>query len=234
MGKSPMENSDGSRQIDIGILVGLVKELGVTLRPGPANKDAGKWDKICALYRMVLPKQGNFVTSSDLKRAYYSLKTTNNETNEDSGPPTKRPRVSQACFSKLQCSTEHWDMLFEDPSVIIPVPIDLNGSGANIFLCGEDGYKVALHEFIFRKYTNIIDIMGEAFDLDSLKDPFGNIVIILAGVDTCVLKALVEMLYTGQTVVHSNEVAEAVRGFLTSSIEFETKRNLFAIPSGIW
>ena len=156
MGKSPMENSDGSRQIDIGILVGLVKELGVTLRPGPANKDAGKWDKICALYRMVLPKQGNFVTSSDLKRAYYSLKTTN-ETIEDTGPPTKRPRVSQACFSKLQCSTEHWDMLFEDPSVIIPVPADLNGSGANIFLCGEDGYKVALHEFIFRKYTNIID-----------------------------------------------------------------------------
>ena len=135
MGKSPMENSDGSRQIDIGILFGLVKELGVTLRPGPANKDAGKWDKICALYRMVLPKQGNFVTSSDLKRAYYSLKTTK-ETNEDSGPPTKRPRVSQACFSKLQCSTEHWDMLFEDPSVIIPVPADLNGSGANIFLGG--------------------------------------------------------------------------------------------------
>ena len=115
-------------------------------------------------------------------------------------------------------------MLFEDPSVIIPVPADLNGSGANIFLCGEDGYKVALHEFIFRKYTDIIDIMGEAFDLDSLKDAFGNIVIILAGVDECVLKALVEMLYTGLTVVQSNEVAEAVRGFLASSIEFETKR----------
>ena len=63
----------GGEKIDIGTLVGLVKEHGVSLRPGPAYKDTVKWDKICASYKMISPKRGGLATPMDLKRAYYSL-----------------------------------------------------------------------------------------------------------------------------------------------------------------
>ena len=224
----------GEEKIDIGALVGLVKEQGVSLRPGPANKDTIKWDKICASYKMISPKRGGLATPMDLKRAYYSLETTK-ETKEDCGPTRKRPRVSQANLiqvSKLQCSTDHWDLVFED--LLTVHHCDFNSLGANIMLRSEDGYQVALHEYIFLKQTKILECLGSQSDIDSYKDAFGNVAIILAGVHKPVLKALVELLYVGKAVVDSNELAEEVQSFLADNIKLaaETVKPSIDITKG--
>ena len=77
-------------------------------------------------------------------------------------------------------------------------------NGANVVLCTEQGFRVSLHEVLVRRFTNLLD----AFDstgIEELRDPFGSLVIVLQDLDKETLQALVQLLYTGECFIKSEE-----------------------------
>ena len=92
-------------------------------------------------------------------------------------------------------------------------------SGANILVSSEDGFKVALHEPVAKRLTNLFDCIH---NVEDIRDPFGNIVIILAGVNCAELKAFSELLYAGQTWIEPPGIVDFdnIKHLLAESINF--------------
>ena len=77
-----------------------------------------------------------------------------------------------------------------------------------LFFSGENGLKRQIHEVMIRDFTKIISAHCASMDLESLKDPYGKLVIVMAGYDNQTIKGLAELLYTGETNVQSVAVKE--------------------------
>ena len=71
-----------------------------------------------------------------------------------------------------------------------------SSTGANVFLCSEEGSKIALHEVIAREFTNLFDLFDFRTE-KNLRDPFGNYVFIFQGLSKDILEGLRDFLYTG-------------------------------------
>ena len=96
-------------------------------------------------------------------------------------------------------------------------------SGANILVSSEDGFKVALHELVAKRLTNLFDCIH---NVEDIRDPFGNIVIILAGVNCAELKAFSELLYAGQTWIEPPGIVDFdnIKHLLAEGINFGTEQ----------
>jgi len=92
------------------------------------------------------------------------------------------------------------------------------GNGANIALCDDHGDKVHIHETIVRDYTKIFRGNLLSLDLDNLKDPYGKLVVVMAGYDNQTITGLAELLYTGQTNVTSETAKTELLGLLEDNL----------------
>ena len=86
----------------------------------------------------------------------------------------------------------------------------------------DDGQKVSLHEYMVRKFTRVFEkVKKSTTEMDGLRDPMGNLVFIISGVDFSVLKALSELLYTGTTTLDLQS-KEDLLDILSAEIEPES------------
>ena len=87
------------------------------------------------------------------------------------------------------------------------------------YSCARGG-KVALHEIVVRRFTNIFDKIKSS-KVEDLKDGDGNFVFILEGVDLLTLRGLSELLYTGAatllTEAHKKELFELLSSEVVDS-----------------
>jgi len=112
-----------------------------------------------------------------------------------------------------------WESVLQslEPSPSRDSALLANGSGANVVLCTEQGFKVSMHEVVVNRCTNILD----AFDssaIEELRDPFGRLLIVLQDVKQETLNALSQLLYTGECFIESDESHENLTDLLASSV----------------
>jgi len=96
-----------------------------------------------------------------------------------------------------------------------------NGNGANIIICSDDGYKISLHEPIVRHCTRLFGHLDD--NVEDLRDPFGDFVFLLHGVDCDALKALAALLYTGECNVTSTEAKDDLEALLAEGVKLVSK-----------
>ena len=87
--------------------------------------------------------------------------------------------------------------------------------GANVVLCTEKGFSISLHEVLVRRMTNLLDAFGS---VEELRDPFGTLVIVLQGVKSETLKALAQLLYTGECCIKSEKAKETLTNIIASEL----------------
>ena len=90
-------------------------------------------------------------------------------------------------------------------------------NGANVVLCTEQGFRVALHEVLVKRFTNLLDTF-DSTGIEKMRDPFGSLVIVLQGVEEETLQALAQLLYTGECFIKSEEVKEILALGVTSEL----------------
>ena len=66
-----MSTSQGRGNYDIGVLMGLADQNGVTKIPGRTD-DTNKWDKITSHYKLLVPNGGN-ISGKELKDFFILL-----------------------------------------------------------------------------------------------------------------------------------------------------------------
>ena len=74
---------------------------------------------------------------------------------------------------------------------------------------------MALHEVLARRFTRIFDLIDAS---DDLRDPMGGFPFILPGVDPETLKALSELLYTGECLIKSDEKKDMLVSLLAPDL----------------
>ena len=97
-------------------------------------------------------------------------------------------------------------------------------NGANVVLCTETGFKVSMHDVLVKRFTCILEAFDSA-SIEEMRDPFGQLVIVLQGVRGETLQALAHLLYTGECFVKSEEEKMALTKVLGSSINAELSRS---------
>ena len=105
-----MSTSQGRGDYDIGVLMGLADQNGVTKIPGRTD-DTNKWDKIAHHYSLLVPNGGN-VSGKELKEIFYSIinrqkvntenKTKVIQVKKKTSPPTVR-HLARGGGSRLHC-----------------------------------------------------------------------------------------------------------------------------------
>ena len=150
-----------SAQYDIGVLIGLAEQNGINKKPSDTTANVIKWNKIADHYKLLVPKDGN-VGSKELEEFYYSIVNCKKVNAEDQpkviqvNRKANPPSVKNIC--QVQCPVKHWDSVLEDfqqKFMSLDSPFSIDGRGANVFLCGEKGFKVACHEVVIRKFTKL-------------------------------------------------------------------------------
>ena len=92
-----------------------------------------------------------------------------------------------------------------------------SSNGANVVLCTKQGFRVYLHEVLIRKFTKLLDAFDSA-SIEELRDPFGTLVIVLQGVKSQTLKALAQLLYTGECCIKSEKAKETLTNILAPEV----------------
>ena len=116
-------------------------------------------------------------------------------------------------------------------------------SGTNVILCCEGGRKLRFHEIFVRRFTKIFDVMKHLSreDVESLKDPFGNLVFIFQGISFPALNALSELIYSGNSVI-TEDIKSELLSLLKKDVSLacwpkpldETADNVIDAEAGIY
>jgi len=103
----------------------------------------------------------------------------------------------------------------------------------HLFHCGlQDKLKVALHEVMVRRFTNIFDQVEKPFELrDELRDADGNFVFILPDIDYLTLRSLSELIYTGATCLTSEECKRELLTLLPQAVRLATSETATPIET---
>ena len=93
---------------------------------------------------------------------------------------------------------------------------DLSAYGADIILCS-GSIKVLIHEILARRFTTIFDVFLTD-SINDLKDENGVVVLILPYVSGQSLRAMSELLYSGQTRIISEKTMSDLDSLLTKEL----------------
>ena len=124
-------------------------------------------------------------------------------------------------ISKLLSSQKIWrsviDALAEQNSTTLSGP---SSTGANVFLCSEEGPAVVLHEVVARQFTTLFDLIDGSSE-ENLRDPFGNYIFIFQGLSNDILEGVRDVLYTGSAYLTNYKSKQAVLNLLNQDLMFK-------------
>ena len=124
----------------------------------------------------------------------------------------------------------NWESVIESlpqPKAGRETPTVPNGTGANVILCSEDGFKVALHEVLVRNCTKIFRFCSNISNFDQLRDKNDFLCFVLQGASEEMLRGLSDFLYTGSCQGLSHNEKKNILGLLDNEKCVETSVQLF-------